>query len=213
MVYTQWIVLSGTTSSGKSTISLFFKRLGYPVVPDLTRVYIDTLLSKGFTIEQIRSDKSMFFNKVHKLRLWVEDTLAKYIDTPIVFDRAVPETIAYARVDNFDESSFWETIKEYRYRTVYMPKPLPFVADGMRTNNPERRLQVFDELKGVYTSLGYDIIEIPVLSVEKREQYIEKHLEVMETKSPKNSGEVKAYIEDVMGEFVTNINRVSFNPL
>lgn len=205
MMNTQWIVLSGTTSSGKSTISMFFERLGYPVVPDLTRVYIDTLLSKGFSIEQIRSDKSLFFHKVHELRLWCEARLSKYSNVPIVFDRAAPETIAYARVDSFDENDFWETAKKYRYQTVFMPQPLPFVPDGMRTNNPERRLRVVDELKDVYTSLGNDIIEIPAISIDKREQFIRRHLKVMDIKPSKNSEEVKSYINAVMREFIVKI--------
>lgn len=202
---TQWIVLSGTTSSGKTTISQFFERLGFPIVPDLTRVYIDTLLNAGYTIEQIRDDKSMFFNKVHEFRLWWEDKLSKFSNVPIVFDRAAPETIAYARVDGFDENDFWETVKKYRYQTVFMPQPLAFVPDGMRTNDPKRRLRVFDELKEVYTHLGYDIIEIPVLPAEKREVFIQQHLKVMEIKPPENSDEVKEYIAYVMEEYVEKV--------
>lgn len=205
MIATQWLVLSGTTSSGKTTISSFFEQLGYPTVPDLTRVYIDTLLKEGHTIEQIRSDKSMFFNNVHKYRLWWENKLSLYADVPIVFDRAAPETIAYARVDGFGESNLWETAKKYRYQTVFMPQPLAFVPDGMRNNDPKRRLRVFDELKNVYTHLGYEIIEIPVLSIEKREVFTQQHLNVMGVAPPKNSVEVKAFIKNVMKEYVGNL--------
>lgn len=205
MIATQWLVLSGTTSSGKTTISSFFERLGYPTVPDLTRVYIDTLFSKGFTIEQIRSDKSMFFNNVHKYRLWWEKKLSLYADVPIVFDRAAPETIAYARVDGFDESNLWETAKKHQYQTVFMPQPLAFVPDGMRNNDPKRRLNIFNEIMEVYTQLGYDIIEIPVLPIEKREVFVQQHLNVMEIKPPKNSEKVKAYIDELMEEYVRKV--------
>lgn len=202
---TEWIVLSGTTSSGKTTISQFFKKLGYPTVPDLTRIYIETLFDLGYTIEQVRSDKSLFFNKVHEFRLWCENELSKYTSTPIVFDRAAPETIAYARVDGFNEADFWNTVKKYRYKTVFMPQPLAFEPDGMRTNNPKRRLQVFEELKDVYTSLGYNIIEIPVLSIEKREVFIQQHLKVMEIKPPKNKNEVKDCIANVIEEYIRKV--------
>jgi predicted ATPase len=206
---TKWIVLSGTTSSGKTTISQLFDRLGFPTVPDLTRVYIDTLFSQGNTIEQIRNDKSTFFNTVHQFRLWFEDKLSRYTHVPIVFDRAAPETIAYARVDGFDENNFWDTVKKYRYQTVFMPQPLAFVPDGMRTNDPERRLQVFDELKDVYTRLGYDIIEIPVLPIEKREVFVQQHLKVMEIKPTKQANETKAYIEGLMEEYIKKVCEIA----
>ncbi len=205
---TQWIVLSGTTSSGKTTISQFFERLGFPTVPDLTRVYIDTLFSEGYTIGEIRNDKNLFFHKVHEFRLWWEEKLSQFSNVPIVFDRAAPEIIAYARVDGFDENSFWGTVKKYRYQTVFIPQPLAFESDGMRNNDPQRRLRVFEELKDVYTNLGYGIIEIPVLSAEKREVFLQQHLKVMEIKPPKNADEVKVYINEVMGEYIERITNL-----
>lgn len=205
MVTTKWIVLTGTTSSGKSTLCDYLHKRGFPVVKDLTRVYINILFEEGFTVEQIRNDKSKFFNRVHELRLWWQGKLKNYTDEPIVFDRAAPENIAYARVDGFDENTFWETTKKYRYNTIFMPKPLAFKPDGMRTNNPERRLKVFDEIKDVYTHLGYNIIEIPVLPIDKREVFIEKHLEVMEITPTSMSSEASSFINDVMQKYKAKI--------
>jgi predicted ATPase len=201
---TCWWVLSGTTSSGKTTVGNYLKQQGFPVIPDITRIYIDTLLASGYSVNQIRHKPKDFFYRIHNYRAWVEEQLLPYANETLVFDRALPETIAYARVDGFDESPLFEKLN-HRYQKILLLHPLPFTADDMRNPDPVRRLKVFETMKQVYVELGYNIVEIPVLETAKRETFLQEKVQGV---LPNNNDDIELAIKNIINKLIMQVKAV-----
>ena len=57
---TNWYVITGGPSTGKSKTIDYLAYLGYLIRPEVARILIDDELSKGKTLEEIREDEINF---------------------------------------------------------------------------------------------------------------------------------------------------------
>ena len=88
-----WYVITGAPSSGKTSVICELERLGYRVVHEVARAFIDEELKKGKTIEQIKADELAFERHILYKKIKIEESLPK---KEIIFlDRASPDSIAY----------------------------------------------------------------------------------------------------------------------
>jgi predicted ATPase len=73
MRYTNWYVITGAPSSGKTSVICDLEKLGYRVVHEVARAYLDEQLQKGKRLKQIKADslsfesQFAFFRKPHSL--------------------------------------------------------------------------------------------------------------------------------------------------
>ncbi|NJN36399.1 MAG: AAA family ATPase [Nitrospiraceae bacterium] len=97
------------------------------------------------------------------------------LSNSIIFDRAIPDMIAYANLFQSDTTAYVNASKEFRYN----PMVFYFAAwQEIYTNDEERKIgfegaQAFGiDVKSIYESLGYRILEVPRLSIVERAKFI-----------------------------------------
>jgi len=163
-------VVTGGSCSGKTTLLSELSKRGYRTFPEAARVLIDKGISEGKTLEEIRRDEIDFQKKVLKMKLELEDKLKE--DEVVFLDRGVPDTIAYYKLYNFDFSDLLRICKKKRYEKIFFLEPLIFEKDYARIEDKETTRKLSDLIKRVYLDLGYEVITVPVMSVEQRAKFV-----------------------------------------
>lgn len=167
---TNWHVIAGGPSSGKTTLINQLANCGYTTVPETARLYIDQELAKGRTIEEIRGNQTDLQYRFVDMQLEVERSLKA--DDFLILDRALPDCFGYCRCSGVDPNEFLSECFHHRYASVFILARVPFTKDGAR----DRDFGIADYLSEWtcrdYLALGYDIIRVPVLSLEERLSYV-----------------------------------------
>jgi len=91
MKQTNWHVITGAPCSGKTTVIRELEQLGYPVVHEVARAYIDERLKTGETIDRIKADILSFERHILYKKIAIEQSLFK--EETVFLDRAVPDSI------------------------------------------------------------------------------------------------------------------------
>ena len=94
------------------------------------------------------------------------------------YDRGLPDIIAYVRRGGLNvPDKYFEKVKSYN-RTVFIAPPWQdiFVNDSERPESFEDAVEIYHFLKSTYSELGFNIVELPKVSVEERVAFIENIL-------------------------------------
>ncbi len=165
-------VLTGGPCSGKTTLINELKDRGYSVLPESARTVIAAELAAGKTIEDILADPLALEHSVlaHQLELYAEAPK----DQLVFIDRGVPDNVAYYRKFNMPiDDACWEALESVHYRKVFLLDMIDFDGDAERyEQNPEEAAWLHAEIRKAYTELGYAIIEVPVLPITERADFI-----------------------------------------
>ena len=165
-----WYVITGAPSCGKTTVVNSLAKMGYKVVPEVARVLIDEEVKNGRTLKDIRKDEFGFQKRILKTKLEIEKKLPK--NEIIFFDRGIPDNVAYLKAYNIDYEHELKICKKKSYRKIFILDRLPFEKDYARIENEEMAAKIHRLIKEVYTALGYEVIEVPLMSVKKRVKMI-----------------------------------------
>ena len=171
---TQWYVITGAPCSGKTSVIRRLEQLGYPVVHEVARAYIDAQLSEGKTLEQIKADEWAFERHILMAKVKIESKLAP--DDIIFFDRATPDSIAYYKLCGLDPSEPWQMSQTVRYQKIFLFERLSFLSDPVRSEDEKTAGRLSDLITECYRALGYQLIHVPLLSIEERTEFILKRL-------------------------------------
>jgi predicted ATPase len=169
-VQTNWIVIAGAPSAGKTTLIELMTEKGFRTAPEPARLHMDQEFAKGRTIQDIRKDQKKLQHTFLKLQLKMESQLNPY--DFIFLDRGIPDQFSYCRIAGVDPNKFVKECFHKRYRTVFILAPLPFDKDGYRDREAEI-VDYFDEwITRDYQALGYKSIRVPVLPTYERLAFI-----------------------------------------
>jgi predicted ATPase len=98
---------------------------------------------------------------------------------PVVFDRGIPDMVAYARLFELDETPYRNAAQEFRYhRTVFYFPPW----EEIYTTDSERKMSFEDAkafgvvVRSIYETFGYRMLEMPRFSVEERVRFIREQI-------------------------------------
>ena len=170
----RWSVITGAPCSGKTAVIHMLERRGYKVVHEVARAYIDNELMKGKTLPEIKADEWAFERHILMEKVRIESTLNR--DEIIFFDRGVPDSIAYYRLNGLDSTEPFQKSGEVRYQNVFLFERLRFLADPVRSEDERTACRLNRLIEESYQSLGYDIIHVPLLSVEERTEFVLERL-------------------------------------
>lgn len=165
-----WYVITGGPSSGKTSAIKELSRLGYIIFFEAARVFIDKEMAKGKSLEEIRGDEAKFQEEVFRLKVKVEKKAPK--DKIVFFDRGLPDSIAYYQVCGLDPQKIIRLCSKKSYRKIFFLEQLPFEKDYARVEDDKIVKKLNKLLRESYINLGYIIVDIPAMSVEKGVQKI-----------------------------------------
>ncbi|MEJ2659057.1 MAG: ATP-binding protein [Desulfobacterales bacterium] len=157
MQQTNWQVITGAPCSGKTAVIQELEQLGYPVVHEVARAYIDERLKTGETITGIKSDILSFERHILYKKIEIEQALPK--NETVFLDRAVPDSIGYYMQEGLNPADPIQKSKFWRYEHIFFFERIHFKKDLVRSENEK----------------GYDIIVVPLLSVKQRAGFILKN--------------------------------------
>jgi predicted ATPase len=172
---TEWIVITGAPCSGKSSVISNLELRGYPVVHEVAGAYINELLESGKSIQEIKADKLTFERTILHRKLAIEAVLS---ENEIIFlDRALPDSIAYFKSEGLDPSEPLEKSRIIRYRKIFHFQKLLFENDHVRNENDRMAENLDRLLKQSYELLSYPVVDVPVLTIEQRVDFILERLQ------------------------------------
>lgn len=175
-VQTNWHVVTGASSSGKTTLIDLLNKKGFPTFPEAGREFFERELAKGRTIDQIREDRAALTRQIYDLWLQLNQTL---LPEEITFlDRGLPDALSFYRFAGMDPNQILPDCFQHRYTSVFILERLPYQQDGIRGGD-DTSAAYFDKwMQRDYTALGYDLVRVPVLPPNQRLAFILERLSV-----------------------------------
>jgi len=168
-----WYVFTGGPSAGKTTTINELKKMGYHVEGEKAKQVLDEWMAKGMTLDEIRSDEYRFQTRVLPLKIEAEQTSPP--DELIFFDRGIPDTVAYYRLayGKYEDKLLDEALKKYcKYKKVFIFDLLPLEKSNFRNEDDAIAKKIEGLTEAAYKELGLEIVRVPVMSVEKRVEFV-----------------------------------------
>lgn len=165
-----WYVLTGGPCAGKTTTINELAKRGHPVIAETARLIIEELLAAGKTIQEIVTDPDWLQSVVRRARDMQREVPK---DALFFFDRAVPDSVAYYGLNKKEiDEVLRAAMREIRYRKIFLLDLVDFRNDEARSETPEEAMILHGMIREAYVQEGYEIVEVPVLPVSERADYI-----------------------------------------
>lgn len=170
----RFFVLTGGPGSGKSSLIDALARLGYARTVEAGRAIIqDQVDIEGNALPW--ADKGRFAALMLSWEMRSYRTAQEH-SGPVFFDRGVPDVMAYLRlVDLPVTAHITNAAAEFRYnRSVFIAPPWPeiFHPDRERKQDFHEAVRTYESLAFTYKELGYELVELPCVSIEERVQFV-----------------------------------------
>ena len=173
MVKDRFFLLTGAFGSGKSTLLEHLQSRGVRGVAEPARPILAqqrSIQGNGLPDKDPRLFVELMFSRMLDAYLGSDASAG-----PIVFDRGIPDILAYAALFGFDFPPGENAARLYRYN------PQVFIAPAWKQiycTDDERTLpfcmaQRFgNNVRAIYEQFGYTPIDLPCVSVEERADFI-----------------------------------------
>jgi predicted ATPase len=174
---TNWCVITGGPSSGKSTVIRLLKDMGYQTTIELARHYIDLQRVNGRSVDEIRSNQRQFQHKVLNLQIDLERRLDP--QELVFLDRGLPDELAYYKYFNLPpDEKLVEYLECFTYKKIFIMDLLPLCEDYARTEDVEAQKALHQLIIEAYQGRSEEKVFVPVLPPKERAQFILDNLGV-----------------------------------
>ncbi|ATQ67016.1 MULTISPECIES: AAA family ATPase [Methylosinus] len=176
----RFVVISGCSGGGKSTLLLELARRGYAVVEEPGRRIVEQELA-GDGAALPWTNGAAFARRAIDMALADRSSAASRDsrDGWVFFDRGLID--AAAALEHFAGTPALTSLgAAHRYhRRVFMTPPWPeiYASDSERRHGFEEAVAEFQRLTQVYPALGYEMVIIPKSTVELRADCVLRHLQ------------------------------------
>ena len=178
ILQTNWWVITGPPSSGKTTLLDTLRNLGYRVVCETARAVIDEAWAEGMEPEELRADERDFQSYVRRRQEFVEDNLdpgeVTFLDRALYVD-GVAYSFLHSAHQPYDGIYYQypQVPLTRRYAGVFMLDALPYEEDYARTESPEEVAEITVMLDAFCRIMHGESIRVPVLlSSDERAQFV-----------------------------------------
>jgi predicted ATPase len=167
-------VITGGPGSGKSTLIDALAERGICTMPEAGRAIIQDQVAIGGEALPW-SDRRAF---AELMLSWEMRSYRAALRTSgsVVFDRGVPDVLGYLRLSNLHIPSHVERATQiFRYHhQVFVAPPWPeiFALDAERKQSFEEAKATYEVMIETYSALGYNLISLPLDSVQERVQVV-----------------------------------------
>jgi predicted ATPase len=170
----RFFVLTGGPGSGKTTLIEALAARGYATTEEAGRGVIREQMQSG-------GDGLPWIDRVRFAELMFEWELRSYRDAerqdgPVIFDRGLPDTIGYLRLEGL-EAPAWMEEEAWRLRynvQVFIAPPWQEIygRDEERRQSWDVAVRTYEKMVETYADLGYELMELPRASVEQRARFV-----------------------------------------
>jgi predicted ATPase len=165
-----FFVLTGGPGAGKTTLIGALKALGYATTEEAGRGVIRDEV--GFGGDALPwNDRERFAERMFEweLRSYRD---AERRDGPVFFDRGLPDTIGYLRLEGLEVPA-WMEEEAWRLRynaRVFIAPPWKEIygGDEERRQSWDVAVQTFEVMAQTYAGFGYELVELPRASIARR---------------------------------------------
>ncbi|WP_299687068.1 AAA family ATPase [uncultured Vibrio sp.] len=169
------IIITGGPGAGKTTLINALRGVGYPTFAESSRQLIEqqSQLENGI-LPWV--DLPGF---AHLCLTVMSEQKEQARLHPIAFlDRAIPDICGYLTQANLTiDNTYRDASKGYHSHVLFCrPEASVYVQDEVRPYPFKEALEIHEALVGVYQELGYEVVEVPFMSVTERVQFVESHL-------------------------------------
>jgi predicted ATPase len=169
-IHTNWHVITGAPSCGKTTLINLLAGKGFQIAPEGARQYMEKEIARGRTVEEIRSDVVNLQRILKDIQVEIERGLqAKEC---IFLDQALPDCLAWYRVFGLNPNECLHECFRYRYASVLVLDQLPLQHDGLRIKDTALQSFIDEWHTRDYNALGYSITRVPVMLPEERLAFV-----------------------------------------
>lgn len=180
IVKNYYVVISGCSGGGKSTLLSELVNRGYSVVLEPGRQIVkEQTAIEGDALPWINLQK---FLELALSRYLFQFNSQKESQKYIFFDRGIIDAV---QLDPSQPEYFQRAAKNFRYnRLVFLVPPWEeiFKGDIERKHNFESAKKEFEELLIKYKNFGYETVLIPKISVKERVDFILEKLRASTSK-------------------------------
>ena len=168
------IVITGGPGTGKTTIIDALIEQGYACFPEISRQV--TLEAKKQGIEQLFLENPLLFSELllegrkKQFKSALEET-----HEVVFIDRGIPDILAYMHyIGDSYPSHFDLACRENLYTKIFILPPWEeiYESDEARYENFEQAQLIHDHLTETYLKYGYEPIEVPKDTLDKRILFI-----------------------------------------
>ena len=162
---------------GKTTMIDELARRGYATIPEAARQIIQEEQQKQCGVLPW-TDLVGFQYAVLKRQSDLERSIEQAEEEVVFLDRAI-DGIAYCRLNNVKVPDVLLSFaQKNRYDGVFVLDQLPYKQDAERREDEVFAAKIHVFIKEAYVDAGYALIEVPVLSVKDRVEYVLKRVGV-----------------------------------
>lgn len=168
-------ILTGGPGSGKTSLLNELTRKGFITVPEEGRRIIKEQINiNGDALPW--KDKKGFADLMFKGSVSAFQEMNKLDDQPIFFDRGILDTIGYLKLERIpvpqEMKMIASEIKYHNHVFILPPWKEIYENDSERKQTFDVAKTTFDCMKETYQEYGYNLIEVPKLTIEQRVEFI-----------------------------------------
>lgn len=168
----RFVVISGCSGGGKSTLLEVLKHRGYQVVEEPgRRIVVEELGRGGSALPWV--DAPAFARQAIEMSI-ADRSNAAAAQGVVFFDRGLID--AASALQHLTGEPVLDALRHsHRYNShVFLTPPWPeiYVGDSERRHDLSAAIAEYDRLSSVYPSLGYQIHLLPKVSVEERADFV-----------------------------------------
>jgi predicted ATPase len=168
----RFVVISGCSGGGKSTLLAELAARGYAVVEEPgRRIVRQELVAHGAALPWV--DGAAFARRAMAVAL-ADLVSARQLSGWVFFDRGLVD--AAAALQHLTHEPALDRIGPvHRYhRRVFFAPPWPeiYATDRERRHDLDAALAEYDRLSSTYPSLGYEVIALPKIGASERADFI-----------------------------------------
>jgi len=168
-----FVIISGCSGGGKSTLLAELQRRGHAVVEEPgRRILRDEMRVGGERLPWV--DKVAFLRRILAVALEDHEEATKEGHERVFFDRGFID--AAAALEELTGELFLSRLNQaHRYhKRVFLAPPWPeiYVQDEERRHGSDAALREFERLQRAYPALGYRVLMLPKTSVAERADFV-----------------------------------------
>lgn len=169
------IIITGGPGTGKSSLLTGLEEIGFTCFPEVSRIIIAEQQAAGgdlFPWGNMAAFAEECFRRM-------QAQLAELPAGVSFFDRGIPDIAAYMQRYGLDVLSEYLNVADFYSSSVLICPPWPeiFKNDPQRPETYEETCLLHRHLVETYASLGFDIIEMPKISIEERVKWVAKRFD------------------------------------